>query len=106
VQTLDPHADSFAITNGVLLATGTRWRGNTNPTGIGLSAYGRDGKRGFALLPGRSVWLDTGSSTNTRAYIGIYNHKRWALVNLRAGRITATSNTPPILLLGPGNPLS
>ena len=58
-QTIDPRADSFAVADGLLLATGTRWRGNTNPTGMGLAAYGRDAKRRFALLPGRDVWLDT-----------------------------------------------
>jgi hypothetical protein len=100
-QTLDPNADSFAVTDGLLLATGARWYNNTSPTGIGLSAYAPGGKRAFTLLPGRDVWLDTGSSTNTHAYIGIYNHTRWALVNLRTGNITSTSNTPPILLLEP-----
>ena len=104
-QTVDPHADSFAVAGGLLLATGTRWHGITDPTGMGLVAYGPDGRRRFALLPGRDVWLDATSATASRASIGIYGQKRWALVSLPAGRITGRYDVLPTLLLGPGSPL-
>jgi hypothetical protein len=104
-QTIDPRADSFAVANGLLLATGTQWHGNTNPTGMGLAAYGRDGKSRFALLPGRDVWLDATHATGSRAYVGIDGQTQWALVNLRARRITGSYDALPSLLLGPGSPL-
>jgi hypothetical protein len=96
VQTLDPKADSFAIADGLLLATGTRWHSTANPTGIGLTAYGRDGKRRFALFPGRDVWLAATDAIGTRAYIGVDGWKRWALVDLRTGRITVPPTHSPL----------
>jgi hypothetical protein len=103
--TLDPRADSFAVGDGLLLATGTRWHGNTNPTGMGLVAYGRDGNRRFALLSGRAVWLDSTPTVDARAAIGVYGRTRWFVVDLRAGQIAGTSIALPTPLLGRGNPL-
>jgi hypothetical protein len=105
VRTLDPRADSFAVADGLLLATGTRWHGNTNPTGMGLVAYGRDGNRRFALLAGQAVWLDTTPAIDARAEIGVYGRTRWFVVDLRTGQIAGTSTALPTPLLGRGNPL-
>ena len=49
---LAPDADTFTVANGVLLVTGARWRGNVNPTGMGLEAYGAGGGRRFGLFAG------------------------------------------------------
>jgi hypothetical protein len=103
-QTLAPDADSFTVANGVLLVTGARWRGNVNPTGMGLEAYGRDATRLFALFPGRDVWVD--HVANGRAYVAGYGWKRERVVELRSGRVigTTTAETePPLLLLGRGS---
>jgi hypothetical protein len=101
---LAPDADSFTVANGVLLATGARWRGNVNPTGMGLEAYGRDATRLFALFPGRDVWVD--HVANGHAYVAGYGWKRERVVDLRSGRVVGTTTAetePPLLLLGRGS---
>jgi hypothetical protein len=101
---LAPDADSFTVANGVLLVTGARWRGNVNPTGMGLEAYGPDAARLFALFPGRDVWVD--HAANGHAYVAGYGWKRERVVDLRSGRIigTTTAQTEaPLLLLGRGS---
>jgi hypothetical protein len=99
---LAPDADSFTIANGALLVTGARWHGNVNPTGMGLEAYGPDGTRLFALLPGLDVWVDHVASG--RAYIAVYGSKRERVVDLRSGRVIGTTTAEaPGLLLGQGS---
>jgi hypothetical protein len=105
VRTLDTRADSFAVADRLLLATGTRRQGNTDPTGMGLVAYGRDGNRRFALLAGQAVWLDTTRPVDVRAEIGVYGRTRWFVVDLRTGQIAGASNALPTPLLGRGNRL-
>ena len=102
---LATQADSFTVANGRLLATGARWRGNVNPTGMGLAAFGPDGKRRFALFDGRDVWID--HIANGRAYVAGYGWKRERIIDLSTGRIVGTRSTAmaPTLLLGQGNPL-
>lgn len=102
VDVLAPEADSFSVANGVLLATGARWRGSVNPTGMGLEAYGTNRKRRFALFPGRAVSVDF--VANDRAYISASGWKRDHVVELRSGRVIGTSTAEsPLLLLGRGN---
>jgi hypothetical protein len=102
---LDPQADSFTVVNGLLLATGARWRGNVNPTGMGVAAYGPDGKKSYSLFAGHDVWID--HIVNGRAYIGGYGWKSERIIDLSTGRIIGTRTTAaaPMLLLGLGNPL-
>lgn len=95
-------ADSFTVANGVLLVTGARWRGNVNPTGMGLDAYGPDGTRLFELFPGLDVWVD--HVARGRAYIAVYGWRRERMVDLRSGRVVGTTTTEaPSLLLGQGS---
>ncbi len=99
---LAPDADSFTVANGVLLVTGARWRGNVNPTGMGLEAYGPDTTRLFALFPGRDAWVD--HVARGRAYIAVYGSKRERVVDLRSGRVIGTTTAEaPGLLLGRGS---
>jgi hypothetical protein len=99
---LAPDADSFTVTKGVLLVTGARWRGNVNPTGMGLEANGPDGTRLFELFPGLDVWVD--HVVPGRAYIALYGSKRERVVNLRSGRVIGTTTAEaPSLLLGQGS---
>jgi hypothetical protein len=100
---LAPDADSFTVANGVLLVTGARWRGNVNPTGMGIQAYGRDATRLFALFPGRDVWVD--HVANGHAYVAGHGWKRERVVDLRSGRVIGTTaeTEPPLLLLGRGS---
>jgi hypothetical protein len=102
---LAPQADSFTVANERLLATGSRWRGNVNPTGMGLTAYGSDGNVRFGLFAGHDVWID--HIANGRAYVAGYGWKRERIVDLSTGRIIGTRTTveAPTLLLGQGNPL-
>jgi hypothetical protein len=99
---LAPDGDSFTVASRVLLVTGSHWRGNVNPTGMGLAAYGPDGRRLFALFPGLDVWVD--HLANGRAFIAVYGSKRERVVDLRSGRIIGTSTAEaPGLLLGQGS---
>ena len=102
---LAPQADSFTVANGLLLATGARWRGNVNPTGMGLEAYGSDGKRRFGLFAAQDVWID--HIANGRAYVAGYGWKEERVIKLSTGRIIGARTTvaAPTLLLGQGNPL-
>jgi hypothetical protein len=98
-EILAPDADSFTVANRVLLVTGARWRGNVNPTGMGLEAYGPDGTRLFALFRGHDVWVD--HVAHGRAYIAVYGSKRERVVDLRSGRVVGTTTAEaPGLLLG------
>ena len=105
VYGLAPQADSFTVANGLLLVTGARWRGNVNPTGMGLAAYGPDGKRRFGLFAGHDVWID--HIANGRAYVAGYGWKKERIIDLSTGRTIGTRTTAaaPTLLLGQGNPL-
>lgn len=107
VHTLDANADSFTVTNGLLLATGTRW--NVTPkenvtAGEGLVAYNRDGSLRFRVFMGRAVGVDV--VAGGRAYVTVvapngYQHQR--VVDLRTGRVVAARAFDwPWLLRGDG----
>jgi hypothetical protein len=101
---LAPQADSFTVTNGLLLVTGARWR-NRTPTGMGIAAYGPEGRRRFARFAGHDVWIN--HIANGRAYVWGYGWGKERVVDLRTGRIVERRPTSdgPTLLVGLGNPL-
>jgi DNA-binding beta-propeller fold protein YncE len=105
VYVLAPQADSFTVANGLVLVTGARWRGNVNPTGMGLEAYGPDRRRRFGLFAGHDVWID--HVANGRAYVAGYGWNNERIIDLSTRRIIGTRTTAPAptLLLGLGNPL-
>jgi hypothetical protein len=102
---LAPQADSFIVVDELVLATGACWRSSSNPTGMGLEAYGSDRQRRFGPFNGQDVWVD--HVTNGRAYVGGYGWKDERVVDLSTGRMVGTRTAPPAptLLLGLGNPL-
>ena len=111
VHTLDPNADSFTITNRLLLATGTRWdvtAKENRTTGEGLVAYDDQGTVRFRLFARRPVYVD--DVADGRAYVTVtaasgYQHQR--TVDLRTGRvIAALAFQWPRLLFGDGDPSS
>jgi hypothetical protein len=61
VRTLDPAASGFSVTGELVLAYGALWDGSEQRfTGPGLTAYSRDGSRGFRLFRGEAVsWVQT-----------------------------------------------
>ncbi len=111
VHMLDPNADSFALANGLLLATGTRWdvTANENRTsGEGLVAYNARGSVRFRLFAGRAVYVN--DAVAGRAYVTVtapsgYEHQR--VVDLRTGRmIPRRAFDWPRLLVGGSDPAS
>jgi hypothetical protein len=63
-RTLDEHASLFSFSAGTLLAYGTSWNSATQETsGMGLTAYGLDGKRRFHLFADEPIYyLETAGS--------------------------------------------
>jgi hypothetical protein len=63
-RTLDEHASQFSFSAGTLLAYGTTWNSATQETrGMGLTAYGLDGKRRFHLFADEPIYyLETAGS--------------------------------------------
>lgn len=109
VHTLDPNADSFTVTNGLLLATGTRWNVTAKEnltSGDGLVAYDSHGIVRFRAFAGRAVYVN--DVAGGRAYVTVvapngYEHQR--VVDLRTGRVLATAVFDwPGLLVGDGDP--
>ncbi len=95
VRTIDRGAIGFALAGDLLLTTGS---------GIGLTAYGLDGRLRFRLFEGREVWLD--EAYGGRAFVGFSGQPLDPLqiVDLASGRVVGTSEQPlPTLLLGSGS---
>jgi hypothetical protein len=63
-RTLDEQASQFSFSAGTLLAYGTSWNSATQETsGMGLTAYGLDGKRRFHLFADEPIYyLETAGS--------------------------------------------
>jgi hypothetical protein len=103
---LDSEADSFAITDGLLLATGARWLGNSNPTGMGLVTFGADARPRLRLFVGRAVGVERVLAG--RAYVYGYGWKRDRVVDLRSGRVigSRSDNLPEPLLETGSSPLA
>jgi hypothetical protein len=110
-QTVDSHADTVTITNGLLLATGTRWDvtpGENRTSGEGLVAYDAHGRLRFRLFKGRSVYVNL--VIGRRAYLTVTapsGHQHEYAVNLRTRAVTAMPDSEwPWLLLGAAQPAS
>jgi hypothetical protein len=108
-HTLDPNADTATVTNGLLLATGTRWDvtpGKNRTSGEGLVAYDAQGHVRFRLFTGRSVYVNV--VIDQRAYLTVTapsGHQHEYSVDLRTRRVTATPDSQwPWLLLGAAQP--
>lgn len=81
---LDPEVDSFTVTDGFLLATGVRWKGN-DPIGTGLRVFGPNATERSRLFVGRAVGIERVSAG--RAYVWGRGWKRDRVVDLRSGRV-------------------
>ena len=108
-HTLDPNADTLTISNGLLLATGTRWdvtpRENRT-SGEGLVAYDAQGRVHFRLFAGRSVYVNV--VIERRAYVTVTapsGHQHEYSVDLRTRSVSAKPDSEwPWLLLGAAQP--
>lgn len=81
---------------------GGNWDSATGrTTGIGLAAYGFDGRKQFQLLDSQPAWL--AQVYAGRAYVGIAGQEPLRVVDLATGSVLATRQQPlPWLLLGAG----
>jgi hypothetical protein len=97
IRTLDRGADSVAVSDGLLLATGRSWTSTEQRTnGMGLAAYGSDTKLRFHLFAGGSAWVQ--QTWNGRAYVGVDG--KIAVVELATGRVVEQrAGDAPLLLL-------
>jgi hypothetical protein len=98
IRTLDRGADSVAVTDGLLLATGRSWTSTEQRStgGMGLAAYGSDTKLRYHLFAGDSAWV--GQTWGGRAYVSIGG--KTTVVELATGRVVEQRAGPtPILLL-------
>lgn len=86
---LDAGADTFALSDGTLLARGSSWDSEPHrESGMGLAAYGADGARRFQLFPGQPVWI--GYVYRGRAYVSLSGRAQLKIVDLASGRIVGT----------------
>lgn len=97
---IDRGATSFHVAGDVLLALGGSWdEAAERATGIGLAAYGFDGRKQFQLFDGELAWL--AQFYGERAYVGISGQETLRVVDLATGSVVATRPQPlPWLLLG------
>lgn len=109
--TLDPNADTVTVSNGLLLATGTRWDvtpAENRTRGAGLVAYGPHGRVRFRLFAGRPVYVDV--VIDHHAYLTVTTRsgrQHQYLVDLRTRTATATPGVEwPWPLRGAGQPSS
>jgi hypothetical protein len=86
-RTLDEQASQFSFSAGTLLAYGTSWRSRTDEaTGMGLTAYGLDGKERFHLFDDEPIYyLET---AGPHAYVWRDGASPVA-VDLRSGSVTS-----------------
>lgn len=97
--TIDRGASDATFADGVLLATGSACDSETDRcTGMGLAAYGLDGRTRFRLLEGKMAWVS--QVFRGLAYVGA-SEEPMRVVELVSGRIVAERSEPlPWLLLG------
>jgi hypothetical protein len=97
IRTLDRGADSVAVAEGLLLATG---RSSTSTeqrsTGMGLAAYGSDTKLRFHLFTGESAWVEQ----TWRGRVYVQRDGNTTVVELATGRVVEQrfGATPMVLL--------
>ena len=97
IRTLDRGADSVAVADGLLLATGRSWTSTEQrSTGMGLAAYGSDAKLRFHLFAGGSAWVQ--QVWRGRGYIVVDGKTN--VIELATGRVVEqrASETPSLLL--------
>ena len=80
--------------------TGARWRGNTNPAGMGFAAYGPDGKLRFRLFAGQAdradpahFWLPYDLAGETGTIDGWLEAGDRIRLQVRDGPLAATAAT-------------
>jgi hypothetical protein len=83
---LDPGADSFAVGDGLLLATGSSWNGELGQgqSGMGIAAYGPDWARRFQILPAKAAWI--AFVYRGRAYVSVDGQTALRIVDLASSR--------------------
>jgi hypothetical protein len=94
---IDRGADSFTVERDSLLATGSTWTTGGEQRGMGLAAYGFDGARRLAVLPGRSVAVAL--VFHGRAFVGLGDRYRTKVVDLASGKLLKDRRTPLAQLL-------
>jgi hypothetical protein len=94
VRTLDPSASDIRVADGLLLATG-------GTPGLGLAAYGFDGRERFRLLAGQEAWVAQVHAG--RAYVGVGGEDAVRVVDLAAGRIVGERSPPPWIVGAPAS---
>ena len=97
IRTLDRGADSVAVADGLLLATGRSWTSTQQGTnGMGLAAYGADTKLRFHLFAGGSAWVQ--QIWKGRGYVVVDGKTN--VIELATGRVVEqrASETPSLLL--------
>lgn len=88
-RTLDERATQFTVSGGTLLAYGSTWNSATQETtGMGLSAYGVDGRKRFHLFGDEPIYFLQVSEPY--AYVWRGTGVPPAVVDLRSGRIVRT----------------
>jgi hypothetical protein len=108
VRTLDPGASQAAVADGLLLASAALWDSAAQRArGMGLVAYGPGGARRFHVLDSAPAWEV--EVVGARAFVtqpGERGRTSYAVVDLRAGRVTATlrPRTSFVLLNGGAAP--
>jgi hypothetical protein len=89
VRRLDDRTTSFSFAHGMLLAYGATWDSRTQASvGMGLTAYGLDGKRRFHLFAEEPVsYVET---AGPYAYVALAEGGEIPVVDLRSGRVVRT----------------
>jgi hypothetical protein len=98
-KVVDRGADSFTVSGGILLATGSRWdsREQAPASGMGLAAYGLDGTRHLSVLGGRSVSVVL--AFRTRAFVAAGRDHAFTVVDLARGKLMDDRRAPLAQLL-------
>ena len=99
VRTIDDGATDVHVAGDLLLATGSSFDPATGDgESIGLTAYGLDGRRRFALFEGREVWVR--HVHGGRAYIDLpLQRPPWSslrVVDIDAGRAVHAKRSGPL----------
>lgn len=101
VRTLNPDATSVELAGNLLLVSGERPDAAGKAIGIGLVAYGLDGRERFQALDGRPAWLAL--AYGGRAYVGVSGEDPLTIVDLASGAVDGRrTGALPTLLLGRG----
>ena len=89
VRMLDADADTAAVAQDALLATGSSWHSDTQTqTGSGLTIFGADGAVRAHLFGSRALWLET---VGARAFVPFAPPDiGYDVVDVRSGAIAAT----------------